>query len=77
MTGGGFPRPWCGGSISLLECKASRTVKPAMAAPMQRLAEALKKKRPQGATVNLSLIYQSPTLPAEIRGAVGETLPAC
>jgi hypothetical protein len=34
-----------------------------MAAPMQRLAEALKKPRPPGTTVNLSLIYQSPRTP--------------
>ncbi|MGH2361052.1 MAG: DUF4143 domain-containing protein [bacterium] len=33
------------GSVALVECKAARSVTPAMAAPMQRLAEALKGKR--------------------------------
>jgi len=55
-----FLVPRSGGTISLVECKASHTVKPAMAAPMQRLAEALRKKRPRGVMVNLSLVHQSP-----------------
>jgi hypothetical protein len=50
--------PGRGGSVSLVECKAGRTVTPAMAAPMQRLAEALKKKRPGRTSVNLSLVHQ-------------------
>ena len=33
------------GDISLVECKATRTAIPAMAGPMQRLGNALKKKR--------------------------------
>ena len=44
-----FLVPGRGGSLALVECKAGRTVTPAMAAPMQRLAEALKKKRAAGA----------------------------
>ena len=48
----------------MVECKASRTVQPAMADPMRRLAEALKKKRPQGVTVKMSLVHQRPRVPA-------------
>ena len=55
-----FLVPGRGGSVSLVECKASRAVTPAMAHPMQRLAVALKKKRPQGTAVKMSLVYQSP-----------------
>ena len=40
-----FLMPGRGGAVALVECKAGRTVTPAMAAPMQRLAEALKRKR--------------------------------
>ena len=36
-----FVMPGRGGRVSLVECKATRTVTPAMAVPMQRLAEAL------------------------------------
>ena len=55
-----FLVPGAGGSISLVECKASRTVTPAMAAPMQRLAEALRKKRRSGTRVEMSLVHQAP-----------------
>ena len=55
-----FLIPGRGGSVTLVECKAGRTVTPAMAAPMQRLAEALKRKRPQAAAVNLCLVHQEP-----------------
>ena len=43
-----FLVPGRGGAVALVECKAGRTVTPAMAAPMQRLAEALKRKRAKG-----------------------------
>jgi hypothetical protein len=46
-----------------VECKATRTVTPAMAAPMQRLAEALKKKRPRAIRVEMALVHQSPKTP--------------
>jgi predicted AAA+ superfamily ATPase len=55
-----FVVPGRGSSVSLVECKATRTVTPAMAAPMQRLAEAMKKKRPKGAAVNMFLVHQAP-----------------
>ena len=59
-----FVMPGRGGGVSLVECKAARTVTPAMAGPMQRLAEALRKKRPRGTTVELHLVHQSPKTPA-------------
>jgi hypothetical protein len=58
-----FLVPGPGGSISLVECKAARTVTPAMAGPMQRLAEALRKKRPRGTRVEMSLVHQAPKTP--------------
>lgn len=58
-----FLLPRCGGSVALIECKAARSVMPAMAVPMQRLAEALKRKRPRGIRAEMSLVYQSPKTP--------------
>lgn len=46
------------GAISLVECKATRTPVPSMAVPMQRLAQAMKKKRPRGGAIEMSVIYQ-------------------
>ena len=43
-----FLVPGRAGAVALVECIAGRTVTPAMAAPMQRLAEALKRKRAKG-----------------------------
>jgi predicted AAA+ superfamily ATPase len=57
------------GSIALVECKAGRTVAPAMAAPMQRLGHALKKKRPHGGAVEKYLVYQ-PSMTASATTAV-------
>lgn len=53
-----FVIPRRGGSVSLVECKAVRTVAPAMAAPMQRLRDAVKKKHPRGTTVSMFLVHQ-------------------
>jgi predicted AAA+ superfamily ATPase len=58
-----FLVPGASGSISLVESKAARTVTPAMAASMQRLAEALRKKRPRGTRVEMSLVHQAPKTP--------------
>ncbi|MGH7182668.1 MAG: DUF4143 domain-containing protein, partial [Nitrospiraceae bacterium] len=58
-----FLMPGMRGAVALVECKATRTVTPAMAVPMQRLAEALKKKRPHGIRPEMSPIYQSPKTP--------------
>ncbi|MBY0400413.1 ATP-binding protein, partial [Myxococcota bacterium] len=43
-----FVIPRKGGGLSLVECKATRTVRPAMATPMVRLMTAVKAKRPRG-----------------------------
>ena len=55
-----FLVPRRGGAVALVECKAGRTVTPAMAAPMLRLAEALKLKRATAGGVSLFLVHQSP-----------------
>jgi len=55
-----FLMPGRGGAVALLECKAGRTVTPAMAAPMQRLAEALKRKRPKATGVTMFLVHEEP-----------------
>jgi len=55
-----FLVPGRAGAIGLVECKAGYTVTPAMAAPMQRLAEALKRKRAKAAATRMFLVHQSP-----------------
>lgn len=59
-----FLVPGKNGSVSLIECKASRTATPAMAGPMLRLAEALRSRRPKGTAISLNLVHQSPRIPA-------------
>ena len=53
---------WCrdAQASSLVECKATRTVTPAMAAPMRRLAGALKGKRGAGTRVDMVPVHQAP-----------------
>jgi hypothetical protein len=53
-----FLVPGHGGSVALVECKAGHTVTPAMAAPMQRLAVALRRKRAHATAVNLFLVHR-------------------
>jgi predicted AAA+ superfamily ATPase len=55
-----FVVPRKSGEVALMECKTSRTPTPAMAAPMQRLAEAMKKKRRAGTTVEMYLVHRQP-----------------
>lgn len=55
-----FLVPGPGGSLQLVECKASRTVTPAMAGPMRRLAEVLSRHRPRGTRLDLRLVHESP-----------------
>jgi hypothetical protein len=62
-----FLMPRESGAVALVECKATRTVTPAMAAPMRRLAEAFKKKRPRGIRVEMSLVHQSAKTPVAIQ----------
>jgi hypothetical protein len=54
-----FLVPGRSGSVALVECKAGRTVTPDMAAPMRRLAEALKRKRTKAAGTRMFLVHQS------------------
>jgi len=61
-----FVIPGRGGLLWLVECKAVRTVTPSMAAPMQRLRDAVKKKRPKGTTVNMFLVHQPPKVKSRI-----------
>ena len=62
-----FVMPGRGGSVSLVECKAGHTVTPAMAVPMQRLAEALRRRRPAGTKIEMQLVHQAPRTPAATR----------
>lgn len=50
--------PGRGGGLSLVECKAGRTVAPPMARPMLRLAEALRRARPAGPPPRLLLVHE-------------------
>jgi hypothetical protein len=67
-----FVIPGRGGLVRLVECKAVRTVTPPMAAPMQRLRDAMKKKRPQGTAVNMFLVHQAPKVKSRIEAVVPE-----
>jgi predicted AAA+ superfamily ATPase len=49
--------PRRGGGLSLIECKATKTVTPALAAPLERLAAAVRRKRPRS-TVRAFLAHQ-------------------
>lgn len=55
-----FVVPGRGGSLRLVECKNTTTVTPAMAAPMRRLQEAVRKKRRSGSGLDLFLVHQPP-----------------
>lgn len=56
-----FVVPGRGGALSLVECKASRTVVPSMAAPLQRLAEAAKRRHRGAATkVEACVVHEAP-----------------
>lgn len=61
-----FMVPGRNDSVALVECKASRTVVPAMATSLQRLADAVKKKRPKR-TVEMFLVHQKPTAGSSTR----------
>jgi hypothetical protein len=55
------------GSIALVECKASRTVTPAMAAPMHRLSTALARKRAGKTGVEMFVVHQKSQSPVAIQ----------
>jgi hypothetical protein len=54
-----FVVPSRGGGLSLLECKATSTVTPQMSASMQRLAEAVKRRRPRGTRVQMTVVHEA------------------
>ncbi len=58
-----LPRP--NGVVALIECKASQTATPAMAAAMQRLAIAMKKRHPRTARIEMSVVHQPAKAPAD------------
>ena len=55
-----FLVPGRAGAVALVECKAARTVSPAMAVPMQRLARALGSRRENAGRTTMFLVHQSP-----------------
>jgi predicted AAA+ superfamily ATPase len=55
-----FVVPGRGSSLMLVECKNSRTVTPAMAAPMLRLRDAVAKRRGEKTPVSMVLVHQPP-----------------
>jgi len=54
-----FVAPGRSGSLMFVECKAVRTVTPAMAAPMQRLRDAARKKPRNNVAVNMFLVHEA------------------
>lgn len=54
-----FVVPGRRGNLALIECKDTRTVTPAMAAPMLRLRDALRKHRRRDTAVTMSLVHQA------------------
>jgi hypothetical protein len=54
-----FVMPGPRGSLTLVECKAGRTVTPSMAAPMQRLRDAVTKARRTDTAVHMCLVHQT------------------
>lgn len=63
-----FVVPAPGGRLALVECKAGRTVTPAMAAPLRRLAEAMRRRRPGG--VVMLLAHETPSRATQMRAIV-------
>lgn len=65
-----FLIPARGSSLLLAECKAGRTVTPAMAVSLQRLAEAVRKKRPKTANVRPFLLHQPSNAPDRVQAVL-------
>lgn len=53
-----FVVPGRGRALALVECKAGRTVSPAMAAPLQRLAEAIRRTQARTVTPDSYLVHE-------------------
>ncbi len=54
-----FVIPGRSGAVTLVECKASRTVVPAMAGPLRRLAEAIRGKSVSNSAVQAYLVHET------------------
>ena len=52
-----FVLPRRGGGLALVECKAGRTVDPAMAVPMQRLAAAIRGRQKADASFEMTIVH--------------------
>ncbi len=65
-----FVVPGRGGGLRLVECKATRTVTPALVAPMQRLAAAIAKQRPEETVVDMFLVHEAPKTGARSEAVV-------
>jgi len=67
-----FLLPGRSGALTLIECKTGKTVFPAMAKPMIRLNEVLKKKRRNCAGVEMFIVHQpsksAPTMKTVFHG---------
>ncbi len=59
-----FLVPGRSGSLALIECKASSTATPQMAAPLRRLSEALRRRR---SPVAMFLVHEAPKAGGELR----------
>jgi len=62
-----FVVPGKDGGVRLIEAKATRTVTPQLAAPMQRLAAAFKKRRTLHRRIEMRLVYRPPRHPERSR----------
>lgn len=62
-----FLVPGVSGSIAFVECKASRTVSPEMAIPMQRLAEAWRRSRSTPTEATAFLVHELPQAGVQTR----------
>lgn len=60
-----FLVPWRHGSLALIECKASRTVTPQMAAPLRRVADAIGETMSK--PVAMFLVHEAPKAGSELR----------
>jgi predicted AAA+ superfamily ATPase len=58
-----FLVPGRSGAVMLVECKAARTVTPALAGSMRRLAEAMNRKRQRRTAIEMFLVHQPPKRP--------------
>lgn len=66
-----FVVPGRAGALTLVECKAGRTVTPAMAGPVRRLAEAIRARRRRGTGIDSFLVHAPPRVPVRTEAVAG------